>query len=105
MNRATLMQRDLDDVAADLAFGMRVIDRQSTLNAPLAKPSTWDTSVVFNTHDTKIVLRQHRHTGALRIKVIPARDNIAGYQPEPYELELMPDFPFHVLTSMLEILK
>ena len=102
--RPALMHRDLDDVMSDLAHNTRVVDVQRTHTAPLAKPASWDTAVIFNDHDTKIVLRQHRHTGAVRLKVTPAK-TVDLVQPETYELELMPDFPFHVLTNLLEILK
>jgi hypothetical protein len=99
-----LMNRDLADLAGAVGHNVRLLDTQYTGGAPHTEPSTWDTSVFYNDHDTKIVVRQHRLTGAIRIKAIPAK-TVDLVQPEPYELELLPDVPFHVLTSLMEILR
>lgn len=103
MTRTTLMTRDLDDLVANRGRKLRVLDVQHPTGGVL-RPATWDTAVLMNEHDTKIVVRQHRLTGAVRVKAIPAR-TIDMHQPEAYEIELMPDIPFYVLTEMMEILK
>jgi hypothetical protein len=102
--RTNLMSRDLTDVASSVTHNMRILDVQTTSSAPLHAPKTWDTSVFENDHGTRLVLRQHRLTGALRIKAIPAK-TVDMVQPEPYELELLPDVPFHVLIDLMEILR
>lgn len=102
--RTNLMSRDLADVASSMPHNMRILDVQSSQSAPLSAPKTWDTSVFENDHGTRLVIRQHRLTGALRIKAIPAK-TVDMVQPEPYELELLPDVPFHVLIDLMEILR
>jgi hypothetical protein len=97
------MNRDLDDVAAGVAHNVHVLDVQTPTDTILA-PTTWGTIVIVNDHDTKIVIRQHRLTGAMRIKAIPAK-TVDMLQPEPYEIELLPDVPFPVVINLLEILK
>lgn len=104
MRSTLLMTRDLADVMADVAHNVHVLDVQRTHTSPATKPSTWDTVVFVNYHDTRVVLRQHRLTGAVRLKAIPPK-TVDMYQPEPYEIELMPDVPFDVLISLLETLK
>jgi hypothetical protein len=104
MSRTNLMSRDLQDVVAQIPHNMRVLDVQETHTAALLEPSSWDTAVFLNDHGTRLVVRQHRHTGATRIKAIPAK-TVDLLQPEAYELELLPDVPFRVLTDLMEILR
>jgi hypothetical protein len=102
--RTTLMNRDLDDVAAGVAHNVHVLDVQNRPADSILSPSTWGTIVLENDHGTKVVIRQHRLTGAMRIKAIPAK-TVDLLQPEPYEIELLPDVPFPVVINLLEILK
>lgn len=102
--RTDLMHRDIDDVMANRAHNVRVLDVQRRSNDSVLTPVHWDTVVMENDHGTRIVLRQHRLTGAVRIKAIPAK-TVDLFQPEPYELELLPDVPFSVVVDLLEILK
>lgn len=102
--RTQIMNRDLADVMSSTSHNVHVLDVQNTHTAPAHEPLSWDTVVFLNQHDTRVVLRQHRHSGAVRIKAIPAK-TIDLVQPEAYEIELLPDIPFHVLIELLEILK
>jgi hypothetical protein len=97
--RTNLMNRDLHDAVSDV--NGKVLDVQPAAGASIFTPKDWDTVVFLNDQDTKVVLRQHRPTGAVRIKAIPAV-TVDMVEPEPYEIQLMPDVPFRVLTILLE---
>lgn len=102
--RSMIMNRDVDDLVAGAPHRVRVLDVQRAAASTREAPSTWDVVVFVNNHDTRIVIRQHRLTGAMRIKAIPAK-TVDLHQPEPYELELLPDVPYLVVLELLEILK
>jgi hypothetical protein len=97
------MNRDIEDVIANRSHNVEVLDVQIRSKDLVLRPRQWDTCVLINDHGAKVVIRQHRLTGAMRVKVVPAKDG--PYQPEPYELEFLPDVPFDVLSNILEILK
>ena len=103
--RTMLMTSDVDDVMHHRAHNVEVLDVQRADTKPTLAPSNWDVVVFVNQWDTRIVLRQHKLTGAVRIKAIPAKTGVERFQPEPFELELMPDVPLSVVTDLLEILK
>lgn len=102
--RTDLMHRDIDDVMSNRAHNVRVLDVQRRSNDSIMTPANWDVVVFENQWETRIVFRQHRLTGAVRIKAIPKK-TIDLFQPEPYELEFLPDVPMSVVVDLLEILK
>jgi len=93
------------DIAAAAAWCGEVIDVQYTNSRGVWDRRGWDTVVYTNRHDCKVVLRTHTDSGAVRLKAVPAPDGVDLTPRDPYEIELMPDVPFDVLTAIMESLK
>lgn len=93
------------DVASVAAWRGQVLDVQHTHFNPAWGRKGWDTVVFTNEHDCKVILRIHSDTGAVRLKAEPAPSGVDLAPRDPYEIELMPDVPFDVLSAIMENLK
>jgi hypothetical protein len=95
----------VEDVAAVAAWGGEILDVQRNGTSHMWQRRGWDTVVFTNKHDCKVILRIHTDTGAVRLKAEPAPSGVDLTPRDPYEIELMPDVPFDVLSALMENLK
>lgn len=100
-----LQETTVEDVAADAAWRGEVLDVQRVSANQQWRRTGWDTLVFTNAHDCKVILRLHNSTGAVRLRAEPAPSGLDLTPRDPYEIELMPDVPFNVLSTILENLK